>query len=605
MNFVGTGVHVLAVDRALSDSSKIRYVHTAAPTATEAFNLNQIGLNQAAYHGAFVYGDAGILQVYPEDREGQIYTIEPRDPQRVIINRAGQDIPYTSPWQEQDRIIKFMVTGWSGLEFRLQLIDPPDTAPYAPEGGWDKGRAKKLPYEGNDNAEDLQTADVGLALSKDSPTWVKQLNVTPAGPYHTATVYLKVTDRYAGDNYQVEVMKCKPGGCATGLLSSRVVGLSPIFTAWKRIYLERDKMFRKGGVLYRSYGPKDPGCGGLNEPPCPFCGHDDYPACCGIGDGLPCDQIEVYDWLDVSPGDTIAVFDEADCYPHFNEEREVMDIEPGSQPYTKRVTLDTRLTQPYFASQVDSARNMPDFSNYHSAGIGVISNCDLAPNQINAPNSCFYQADPRSTEQAFNDAFIEVSSPRDGMSALPYLGPQWVLAAPTVYYQRLSQTWFAHSGTTHNYFHLLAGSKDQTDNNVSLWGWTDPDWNFTYVFRGSCEASGTLFSKTAEEVNNFTQDTTVHELGHQWDLNCCSADGHDTRDAWCQVAGECGPGSSDPEKCVEAAGLSGSIWDGVSRFCVDDLFSGDPTCGSGVTEFGLAGTCPLDETSMRKAPDPR
>jgi len=53
---VGTGVHVLAIDRELSDLSVVRYMHTQAPAAAEAFNLNVIGLDPPAYHGSVVYG---------------------------------------------------------------------------------------------------------------------------------------------------------------------------------------------------------------------------------------------------------------------------------------------------------------------------------------------------------------------------------------------------------------------------------------------------------------------------------------------------------------------------------------------------------------------
>ena len=191
------------------------------------------------------------------------------------------------------------------------------------------------------------------------------------------------------------------------------------------------------------------------------------------------------------------------------------------------------------------------------------------------------------------------------MGAVPYVGPEWVLWAYPQQWVDFSKTWFEHSPSHENYFHLIGATKDQLDNDVSIWGWTDAGANVSYVLRESCEASGQELQKTPEEIDNFTMDTTVHEIGHQWDLNCCSSDGHDTRDAWCQAAGGCGVESSDPEKCVENAGLSGTIWDGVSRFCAEDLFLGDPTCTRGAIEEGQRGRCDMVESSLRTASEPR
>ena len=78
------------------------------------------------------------------------------------------------------------------------------------------------------------------------------------------------------------------------------------------------------------------------------------------------------------------------------------------------------------------------------------------------------------------------------------------------------------------------------------------------------------------------QDTTIHELGHQYDVNKCSSGGHDSRNAWCatSAANNCGLGGATPELCVMSAVPEGSTdrMDGVSRFCAEDLLLGDPNC---------------------------
>jgi len=41
--------------------------------------------------------------------------------------------------------------------------------------------------------------------------------------------------------------------------------------------------------------------------------------------------------------------------------------------------------------------------------------------QLNAPNSCFYDADMRAIEKTYNDAYVQFLGLRDGMSAVPYI----------------------------------------------------------------------------------------------------------------------------------------------------------------------------------------
>jgi len=85
------------------------------------------------------------------------------------------------------------------------------------------------------------------------------------------------------------------------------------------------------------------------------------------------------------------------------------------------------LEHSYFASDSEDYMGelQPLFSNFHSAGFGVIYDCDLDPNQINLVNSCFFEGDLRGVERTFGDSFLEVFSPRDGASVLPYLAEEW------------------------------------------------------------------------------------------------------------------------------------------------------------------------------------
>ncbi len=103
----------------------------------------------------------------------------------------------------------------------------------------------------------------------------------------------------------IEVSKCDPNGTP---IPERAVALSPVYTAWKRIHIERGKMFRKGGVLAEDYVPW-PDCGG-SDPMCICTGGAGAPECCEGIVPIFCNQIEAYEWQNAAAGDLVAVFDE-------------------------------------------------------------------------------------------------------------------------------------------------------------------------------------------------------------------------------------------------------------------------------------------------------
>lgn len=212
----------------------------------------------------------------------------------------------------------------------------------------------------------------------------------------------------------------------------------------------------------------------------------------------------------------------------------------------------------------------------------------------------------RGMDLAYNDGFVEFFAPRDGMSVTPYLGPRWILVAVAPdWWRDFGKAWSNGSSPGSNYFHLLGTSKDQDDDNVTFWGFSDSDEDYIYVFRESCEATGRVESKTADQVQSFTRDTTIHELAHQWDLNCCAADAHDSRDAWCSTEIPC-----LGEGCVMHSGHHDFNWDDVVRFCTEDLFGTDPECEFNPPTgcYDLANIPPgwtSEETALRTAMDPR
>lgn len=177
------------------------------------------------------------------------------------------------------------------------------------------------------------------------------------------------------------------------------------------------------------------------------------------------------------------------------------------------------------------------------------------------------------------------------MGAVPYLSKAWFDSAFVFPYASLanfSQVWFKNfqsMGTPtppynnpHNYFHLFGASALSPILGSYTLGITEASYDFTFILVDSIQAYGTANSANQQQIENINQDTTCHELGHQFRVNACSS-GHDSRSAWCDGSDHCSLGGSTSEDCVMNSGLSQPITqteDGVSRFCADDLLAGDP-----------------------------
>lgn len=598
MSNIGTGVHSIEVDRDVSSPGYIFWVHDLNPGNAEAFNLNTPpGAAAPRYHGARVIGYSdGYLSVEPD----WPYFVQHHWPQRVIINNAGQPAGYPSSYQTQDRVIQLDVRGCPNAPLQLRVIDPPDLLAYAPDGGWWNHSTPPSylilppaqPYEANDNR-----ANGGYGVSTQGPNgpWDTITQVRPNTGYN-ATFHLRIPDRYSGDNFQMEVTKCRPDGT---LLPGRVVGLSSVYTAWKRIFVEQDRMYRKGGVLY--------------------------------SDCNACQQLVVYDWHNVKKNNQIVVFDRDNPAENGGEVRKVTKIANGPVNGTKTLTLDTALTKTYLASTfVDSqGKPQPNFDNMNSAGIGVISGC----------TSCTFDADMGQMDLAVADACVEYVRQSSGEGALPYIGTKWFddpinreadLPDPM---QLLSETWFYNwyppaaaveplPPAPHNYLHLLGASTKTGEAGRAL----VLGYDAAFVFRGTIEMirdPQTRRKLTSLQVTRFCQHTTVHEFGgHQFHANACAPSSlgwHDQRRAWCSFLPPppppsgpnphaCPEGSESPKNCVMWPGSQNTIaqqTDGVSRFCIEDLFLLDPMAPC-VTEIDQE-PIPIDpeETSLRTFHDPR
>ena len=196
----------------------------------------------------FANGKAGRTIISSRPVDGQYWTIVP-------TTKANK------PAQTADRKMKITAYVWDGdgnpkpgvtVTFEVEDPDPDDPSVY--ETNPNKG----------DNDEPI---DKPGSLSANSDVTV--LCVINGRTVAAAEVELTITNRYSGDNYRVKAT-CDGGSDITCLM-----------TAWKRIYLERDQMYKKGATVSQTFVPDQ----------------DDQP-----------DKIWVDDNGDFAPGDTVVFF---------------------------------------------------------------------------------------------------------------------------------------------------------------------------------------------------------------------------------------------------------------------------------------------------------
>lgn len=169
----------------------------------------------------------------PDDPATFRFDLPSTETVKVLIHRYGDQTypaplsdPYPSRLQTTDRTIKVegSVTDSNGRPLAgktvyFRVTDPPDQARYVP------------------------AADRVAGDNRDGPGTLSRSSA-PSDGAGRASVMLTVTDHVGGDNYQVEAsMKpdftCGTGGCPK----------SATYTAWKRVYVEVNKMFRRGSFV--------------------------------------------------------------------------------------------------------------------------------------------------------------------------------------------------------------------------------------------------------------------------------------------------------------------------------------------------------------------
>ena len=252
-------------------SVAIRSVRTGIPTNLWGFGIASLSITQGPINNSEVIFDPANG---PDDS-------------KILISKAVWDIGYPSRFQDapdgagNPRIRikgtlrdRFSGQAKTGPVF-LRIDDPPDPAPY--------------------RGTDSHSGDNDGTAASFNGSATATLQADAQGRFETE---LLVNSRTAGDNYVV--VGATNAQFACGTLCAR----SPVFTLWKRIYVEEQEMFRRGTFL------NDEAQVGTNEipiqDPVPFLGltagqelqlvHAES----GLGEGFYSDRV-AFDSLRLNP----------------------------------------------------------------------------------------------------------------------------------------------------------------------------------------------------------------------------------------------------------------------------------------------------------------
>lgn len=150
--------------------------------------------------------------------------------QRLLLSKSWSFDVYPSPDQEDDGEIALRVRlhpllDPAGKSAFFRLIDPKDPSGYIVDAS------------GGDN---LPTSPAGSIASQ-----------APFDANGVAVVTLSVDNQHSGNNYRVEA------GLAGGA-GFRPLAVSPVYTTWRRVYIEHDFMWRQGSWVVADSGAGQP-----------------------------------------------------------------------------------------------------------------------------------------------------------------------------------------------------------------------------------------------------------------------------------------------------------------------------------------------------------
>ncbi len=401
----------------------------------------------------------------------------------------------------------------------LRIIDPPSQASYeAPFTGDNQDPAPQLAlYYFDQQGTRIDSVGGVLHLQSNQDTVPGRVRV-----------YLETSKRYAGENYALEAAFEPTFACAAGAYGN-TCARTTTYTTWKRVYVERDSMFRSGTLLKSSVGG-----GPTSSVDIPVV---DKAPFAGASRTSPIPVVFVH-----APN-----YDGSPPRLRYLEYRNV--IKASGTGSRQTITVDQPLLNTYGVDATsDITPSLPD-------GVGVYTPTTL---------SQLYFPDTTLAVDVFATAFVEYVI-LDGGPGKPngvvYI-PRYASVSNLSLREALAKKWcdVCDGGLPANH-QYLAGVSTTTPlgfNSNGTVGETFIDnlgapspFSFDYIQEMENIQNDPVFSSCPPSIATWTKETTAHELVHGWDVNPVTdvTFGHCVLRAWnstSQQPADCGMRRGDP-----------------------------------------------------------
>ncbi len=391
---------------------------------------------------------------------------------RVLTHKYSTDDMYPSSSQTMPGEIDVEVTVIgvaSGESVYFRLVDPPAQVGYRAQSGAQAG----------DNKGGIGTL---TGCTGDPATRC----VAPLGADGKINLVLGITDTFAGDNYQIEASTKDPnvGGF-------KKESKSAIYTAWKRAYIEYDRMYKEGAFI-------------------------DQTSSAGQT------QVFVTTPATFTAGDMVHIFSAESPATKTGDMRTVVNVPVGGD----HIVVDGNLSQTYT----------------YTAGVPPVAPGDAPPYSYVAKVTPGVYGDVkppvRDLVAAFDDAFTEwVVIETDGVVPGWTTVPNDLTGRPAVgrsaaFFE--NREFSAPSNTVQLVAAGFAVGPLVAGGTVG-----DGTTNVSWVFVDRI-TSNLCMGCSGAQLGNYINTVAAHELAHQWNVNKPQdPGGHDSENAWNNATRKC------------------------------------------------------------------
>jgi hypothetical protein len=463
--------------------------------------LNFIGSDPNWAGFGWEYVDVTVHYEPPRVVQFDVTNETPELQRRMVIHNSRSNYPYPSVNQvatsdierPQYTISGHVTSGSHGVEadLWLRVLDPADPSPYLPSD---------MQHE-NDNM-DTKPRGTLLAISCAAPCLPSdtiQVHTTADGAF---SVRLEGTDRYAGDNYMIEAgddaeFSCTSGGPARSNICAR----SGTITAWKRIFVEKQKMLRNGISLTADAHPSDTSIRVADNH---YGGNQGRHGRIGKGDRIVLVHGSALDRRNLSVGS-------------YYEEHTVESVSAvhGTKDYV--VSLGTKIgnlvTAEHLAHEFGrdpSSLDVPFLADSISALVGT-----------NLSTADWFDASDDLFSNVFAEAFTEYVILPDRPSGFVPVANFGNTNEPDL--QAFANKWSASVGTDgdtppNHQLLLIADSDHGTAPDAGMTVTQVRGQASSWVWRGTIETQVTISGNpnAGQDPNLWAAKNTAHELAHQW-----------------------------------------------------------------------------------------